>query len=101
MIVNYSSQEGLVEGTKQTFDGKHPCRLCRTIQQAKNENHRESQPPASRDVSGFELKNLLIPAVIILREPRSTILPCIGYMPPDGIALSFRQRPEMPPPRHV
>jgi hypothetical protein len=31
MTISYSSDEGIVEGVKKTFDGAHPCRLCCAI----------------------------------------------------------------------
>lgn len=31
MLVRYSSQHGLVSGWRMTFDGEHPCVLCRAV----------------------------------------------------------------------
>jgi hypothetical protein len=31
MLVAYSQQDGLVRGVTKTFDGQHPCSLCKSI----------------------------------------------------------------------
>ena len=101
MIVEYTTQEGLIEGARQTFDGKHPCQLCISIKQAKENDHKEPRSPRGRDVSGFELKNLWFPAVVELRGPPSTPLSHHAFVSPDGFERHLRKRPDMPPPRSV
>jgi len=36
MIVQYSQRAGLKAGIAQTFDGEHPCSVCKAIQDGKN-----------------------------------------------------------------
>ena len=33
MVVTYSQDTTLLEGVSMTFDGKHPCRWCRSVEQ--------------------------------------------------------------------
>lgn len=37
MMIEYSERAGLAQGISQTFDGKHPCRLCCKIEQARKQ----------------------------------------------------------------
>lgn len=43
MMVKYSKDAPLAEALSKTFDGKHPCRLCKAIQQSRaSEKQREA-----------------------------------------------------------
>lgn len=101
MMVDYSAENGLVEGTKQTFDGNHPCELCHSIADAKKEKRHEPQAPGQRDGSGFDLKNLISPKVLALKEPRFRSLPKNKFLPPLPPYCGFSHKPEIPPPRLV
>jgi hypothetical protein len=43
MIVAYSAEAGLREGVSRTFDGQHPCPLCKAIQKGRAEEKQQSQ----------------------------------------------------------
>ena len=43
MIVQYSQQAGLRAGLAQTFDGEHPCPVCKAIQDGKK--HEQKKAP--------------------------------------------------------
>jgi hypothetical protein len=52
MLRDYTQQTGSVAiALEQTFDGQHPCELCRQIQAAKSQEHKESPvaPTAKED----------------------------------------------------
>ncbi len=99
MFVDYSAKEGLLKGAKQTFDGQHPCELCCSITQAKEDERSDPKLPGGREMRGFELKLQLATQLTNLRGPLATRLPSPGFIPPGGLDTSFRPRPEMPPPR--
>jgi hypothetical protein len=42
MIVQYSQQVGVKAGLAQTFDGEHPCPICKVIQDAKKQEQRKA-----------------------------------------------------------
>ena len=42
MAVSYSQQGGLVAGLSQTFDGEHPCPICKAIQDGKRQEQRKA-----------------------------------------------------------
>jgi len=49
MIVDYSKRASLCAAITQTFDGAHPCSLCRAVNKAKNsEKKSEIQSPARK-----------------------------------------------------
>jgi hypothetical protein len=43
MVVSYSQQCGVVAGLSQTFDGEHPCPICKAIQDG--QNHEQKKAP--------------------------------------------------------
>ncbi len=51
MLHDYSQRTGSVAAAvEQTFDGQHPCALCREIQAAKSGEHKQSPAtPAAKD----------------------------------------------------
>ena len=46
MIVTYSRVASFAEAVSKTFDGEHPCGLCKVIQEGRAEEHRQAQEPA-------------------------------------------------------
>jgi hypothetical protein len=49
MVVNYSQHCSLGQAIVETFDGKHPCGLCKEINKAKNtEKRQDAQPSADK-----------------------------------------------------
>jgi hypothetical protein len=42
MIVQYSQQSGLIAGLSQTFDGMHPCPICKAIQKGKKQEDKKA-----------------------------------------------------------
>lgn len=94
MLVEYSIDNSFTQAVEMTFDGKHPCALCRKIQE-----HQE----------GKQTQQTVTPtrAVIVLFHEEA-----VSRMVP-GVSISFLQRghdpalvvvrgqkPAVPPPRH-
>lgn len=46
MLVTYTQNKGLRQGVAETFDGAHPCELCKAAEKMRREENRpkESQP---------------------------------------------------------
>jgi hypothetical protein len=42
MVVQYSRQAGLKAGLAQTFDGEHPCPICKAIQDGKKQEQKKA-----------------------------------------------------------
>jgi len=52
MIVNYSYQGSLKDAVTKTFDGQHPCPLCKLVHAGKTS---EKKPEAQQNVEKFDL----------------------------------------------
>ena len=52
MIVNYSCQGSLKEAVSKTFDGQHPCPLCKLVRAGKTS---EKKPDAQQNVKQLDL----------------------------------------------
>jgi hypothetical protein len=58
MIWTYTTQDGsMLEGAKRTFDGAHPCSMCRSIQSAKKEEKQSPGIFASAKIELFSEEN--------------------------------------------
>lgn len=44
MVVNYSQHDPLLEAISKTFDGRHPCRLCKFVQAGKAQEKKQDAP---------------------------------------------------------
>ncbi len=60
MVINYSQANPFPEAVSMTFDGEHPCRLCKVIKQGRTEEQRQE-----RMVSTTKL-----PIAVIWQAPR-------------------------------
>ena len=56
MIVVYSRASSIQVAVVQTFDGQHPCKMCKLIQKAKQSSKQQElqQPTVKRDVAFCE-----------------------------------------------
>jgi hypothetical protein len=93
MLARYSSQFGITEGIRKTFDGKHPCTLCRRISKESGQQQRLlSQFPLEKQ-TGPMLPGQLDPTV----EKASLSLDRAFS---ECFSLAVRtERPQVPPPR--
>ncbi len=48
MIKDYSAEKGFVAGVVQTFDGKHPCQMCKKISASQQEEQKKPILPQSK-----------------------------------------------------
>jgi len=93
MIVSYSAESGFLRGVERTFDGEHPCPMCKAIQQARES---ESKPADA-------LAPIQKPADLLGLAPETSIfLQRASFLPPSDItpeADQLNSRPPVPPPR--
>ena len=90
MLVQYSRNANLVSAVEQTFDGKHPCPLCKKIAQGR---HDEKKPEA-QVVSG-KLKFCYQPVAPPLLSPGNFWQMHLG----DAYSSALAHQPLVPPPR--
>lgn len=95
MIVDYSAEQGLAAGIRQTFDGQHPCDLCRSIERAKHEEDKSPGLVAEK----LSLKELLPCRAIAASPPRSIPMAESGYVEPARAQSRCGEAPAPPPPR--
>jgi hypothetical protein len=92
MLVNYSQNAPFEEAVVKTFDGKHPCALCKRIAQGKRSEKKAEFPPTGKK---FEFSYSVAAFVFVAPS---------GYWevrwPEDSAALLVRT-PPVPPPRRL
>ena len=90
MLVQYSQESSLAEAVAKTFDGQHPCGLCKKISGAQDSQKKGELLPLS-------LKPDLICAVQSL-----TLVPACYDISFDALTINLSTRfssPSIPPPR--
>jgi hypothetical protein len=98
MTVEYSQTAPLSEALVMTFDGKHPCELCKLVEKELGHTEQDDQrapekkaelklPPVVCWVDGIQLLRL-----------SHELLPSVKW---DDSARYRRERPPLPPPRVV
>ena len=63
MLMSFSRTESITEAAKMTFDGEHPCELCKAVKQTKKE---EEKKPLLKSEAKLEI---ILPASISLKTP--------------------------------
>lgn len=90
MLVEYAQQESLSVAVAKTFDGEHPCQLCHTVKEGRQEEQKKQTPTAIA-----KLDAVLAPAVQIPPRPEAPRLFFSVAPQPRKVSLS----PLTPPPR--
>ena len=99
MLVEYSQADGIRDGIVKTFDGEHPCEMCKSISKGRESEKRGPLAPVRAD--GFALKELL-PISEIRIQRRDLPLPYQPVVwPESGILAQWSGSPVEPPPRAV
>jgi hypothetical protein len=90
MIVVYSQHDSLAKAVVKTFDGKHPCDLCKHISSAQNSQKKQDTGPVAA-------KPDLICAThgILLIPPQTDF----SFLVTTTRAVSCARPPPTPPPR--
>jgi hypothetical protein len=92
MIVDYSKQDSICHAIAKTFDGAHPCSLCRVINAGKNsEKKSDLQSPTPK-----------IDMICVWRTA-SSFRPFIPfeYTVGDFCSSQIGRSPPVPPPRSI
>lgn len=102
MLVSYSQQDGLLKGTKDTFSGEKPCKLCCKIAHAKAAEPESKEPVAPAPTFSAKLiQEILPPRQTVMQPPSAIDLPPVDFpgiqLPPDFPKAC----PPVPPPCRV
>jgi hypothetical protein len=66
MLISYSRDASLTEAARKTFDGGHPCGMCKLVEKSREDEKR--QPLVKADVK----LDVVLPAVVRLKSPAGT-----------------------------
>jgi len=92
MVMSYSQEAPLTEALVKTFDGKHPCSLCKEIARGKqSEKKSESAPAGKKFVFLFQGAGFVFAAPSHGWETRW----------PDSSMCSLARVPPVPPPKQL
>ncbi|MBI3877072.1 MAG: hypothetical protein HY300_14135 [Verrucomicrobia bacterium] len=90
MVISYSRDASFAEAVVKTFDGKHPCAVCKAVETGKrSERKQDAQKPVVKlefSLAALPL-SLFPPTVFVLSSPR------------DDALVSRCEAPPSPPPR--
>ena len=92
MLYTYSKQAGFAQAVSMTFDGEHPCSLCKAIQEGKAEERQEKKEAAQ---VSKDLKMGLPPLQFVFCHPPRGDLLCATH----HLTSLWGHPPELPPPR--
>lgn len=94
MAVNYGTRYGVMEGLERTFDGQHPCLLCKEITKAAADKKESKAVVAVAPVKliGVIAATVQSPAADF---PRETFI----YFSDSHFFEGRTDRPDSPPPR--
>jgi hypothetical protein len=92
MVISYSQNAPLSEALVKTFDGKHPCKLCKNIAESKrSEKHSDSDLDLKKFEFSFVASEFAFSAPAFLDEPS----------PSNDSAAALVRTPPVPPPRQL
>ncbi|MEO7099502.1 MAG: hypothetical protein ABI162_09085 [Luteolibacter sp.] len=100
MLVNFSATAGLAHGVAMTFDGQHPCRLCKALAAADNKRQKD-EPEESPELAAmkFALGNLLPSEANEPLLPHAVDFLLPGFVPVKAGHSIPADSPPVPPPQ--
>ena len=99
MLVDYTTQTSLAEGVTMTFDGQHPCCMCKAI--AESRKQRQNKDDELPDLISIRLvlKEFVSPGNSEVPVPQAVDFSADEFVPlPAGSSLQG-ESPPVPPPR--
>ena len=97
MAVAYSVEKGVVEGLSDTFDGDHPCPLCKAVKQgqdAETKPQNGQTPPSKTKEVKLTLALVTVPKFVFSpSEPQHWIMT-------SSELRTRREEPVTPPPQY-
>ena len=99
MIVSYSRTDTLSTAVSKTFDGEHPCPMCRKIKADRETEQQERQPLPGTSIARVVVDLMSVPAAAAIPfVPQDAFQPTAAdFLSPDELAW----QPPTPPPRSL
>jgi hypothetical protein len=60
MVISYSRSASLGEAIEKTFDGKHPCPLCKAVAEGKKSEQKQESSPAAGKLDFFFSRTMFV-----------------------------------------
>lgn len=90
MTINYAKETSFKDAVRMTFDGQHPCKLCKVVEQGKKAEQKQATLKVETKLDFFCFRSLTF---------LPPLLPYTLLSPGDDVADSRGQAPPTPPPR--
>ena len=104
MLVNYSRSQGIVDGVKRTFDGRHPCSLCKKAADLR----RSESAPGQEEKPLVELRGRLVWAEMLASSGVALPGPRVRDLPDPAAGIRLWKPfgrgadvPPLPPPERI
>jgi RNA polymerase subunit RPABC4/transcription elongation factor Spt4 len=98
MIKDYSQEKGLLTGVMETFDGDHPCKMCKKISTSKQDEQKNPLIPQSKLDMTSKWFGMIPTMDLPSSNWRDAALATNFVAPVEGIS-QWGQAPPVPPPR--
>jgi len=95
----YSAEKGLVEGLKETFDGQHPCSMCKKITAAKDGESQQKLPVSIGGQSNLTKWAGVEPAISLPQPEWREGGAVVQSDAPAPHVSAWSARPPVPPPK--
>jgi hypothetical protein len=92
MMIDYSKRTALCQAIAQTFDGAHPCSLCKVVSKGKDSEKKQTLQSPSPKID-------MICAPLANRIPRPFVP--FEYAAGDRFSFELGRSPPVPPPRSL
>ena len=89
MVISYSQTSPLAEAVQKTFDGQHPCKICKFVSEGKKSERKDTLLKTEIKVELF-----FVAAPALLYPPAS---PAAGFALADSVPLRHFSPPTPPP----
>jgi hypothetical protein len=89
MLVSYCKKDGLEQAVVKTFDGNHPCKICKIVDEGKKAEKKHSD---QKSVKKFDLISSVPVGFLFAIES------FVSYAPVEASILLISYKPLSPPP---
>lgn len=103
MLVSYTSERGLVRGVVETFDGKHPCKMCAKAEEFRK-NEGKGDPldrPQQKENIRLMWGEMLDANRLVLPDDCGTDCLTLPASAPHDAPGRGKETPVVPPPERV
>lgn len=103
MLATYTRDRGIARGVLETFDGRHPCKMCEKAEDLRKREGKESpgKPQRESKAPHFTWGEMLNSDPTALPEDPGIDCPARALATVPGVPGSWMESPKVPPPEGV